>query len=184
MLFAVLAVCAAPMIFSYLTYYVIKPESRTNYGDLLDPRAHPIPDLGLTTLDGQPAALQQFAGKWILLQVDSADCGPACVDKLFYMRQLRLTQGKDMDRIERVWLITDPAPLQTALIKQYDGTHLLRVDPQRLATWLPVANGTAVTDHLYMIDPLGNLMMRFPKDPDHNKVKKDITKLLKASRIG
>ncbi|MCE2860400.1 MAG: cytochrome C oxidase subunit I [Oxalobacteraceae bacterium] len=184
MLFIVLAVCAAPLIFSYLTYYVIKPEGRTNYGDLIDPRAHPIPELGLQQLDGQSASLEQFSGKWILLQVDQAACAKPCTDKLYYMRQLRLTQGKEMDRIERVWLVTDDAPLDTALMKQYDGTRLLRVDPKKLAAWLPVQAGTQPADHLYLIDPLGNLMMRFPKDPDANKIKKDISRLLKASRIG
>ena len=184
MLFIVLAVCAAPLILSYLSYYVIKPEGRTNYGDLIDPRAYPIPELGLKQLDGKPASLEQFAGKWILLQVDQAACAKPCADKLYYMRQLRLTQGKEMDRIERVWLVTDGAPLDTALMKQYDGTNLLRVDPQKLAAWLPTKGGTHAADHLYMIDPLGNLMMRFPKDPDANKIKKDITRLLKASRIG
>jgi hypothetical protein len=184
MLFIVLAICAAPLILSYLTYYVIKPQGRTNYGDLIDPRAHPVPELGLRELDGKPTSLEQFAGKWILFQVDEGICAKPCADKLYYMRQLRLTQGKEMDRIERVWLITDDAPLDTALMKQYDGTRLLRVDPVKLAAWLPVKEGTQATDHLYMIDPLGSLMMRFPKDPDANKIKKDITRLLKASRVG
>lgn len=183
-LFLVIAACAAPVILSYLTYYVIKPQTRTNYGDLIDPRAYPIPDLGSVNLEGQPASLQQFHGKWILLQVDGASCDEACKQKLYYMRQLRLTQGKEMDRIERVWLVTDAAPLDIGLMKQYDGTHLLRVDPQKLAAWLPIVEGTKASDHLYMIDPLGNLMMRFPKDPDANKIKKDITRLLKASGIG
>ena len=184
MLFLVLAICAAPAILSYLTYYVIKPEGRTNYGDLIDPRAHPIPELASKAIDGQPATLEQFRGKWILLQVNGAACDQPCEDKLYYMRQLRLTQGKDRDRIERVWLITDDAPLDTMLMKKYDGTQLLRVDAQKLAAWLPVTEGTKASDHLYMIDPLGNLMMRFPKDPDANKIKKDITRLLKASGIG
>ena len=183
-LILVIALCAAPMIFSYLSYYVIKPEGRTNYGALIDPRAYPIPELGLTTLEGSSAALEQFKGKWILLQVDTADCQKACTDKLYYMRQLRLTQGKEMERIERVWLITDKAPLETTRMRQYDGTNMLRVDPKKLAAWLPVTEGTTPADHLYMIDPLGNLMMRFPKDPDYNKIKKDINKLMKASRIG
>ena len=86
-LFLVLAVCAAPMVLSYLTYYVIKPEGRTNYGDLIDPRAYPIPDLGSTSIEGQPATLNDFKGKWILLQVNGAQCAKACQDKLFYMRQ-------------------------------------------------------------------------------------------------
>ena len=184
MMLIVLAICAAPMIFSYVTYYLIKPEVRTNYGELIDPRKYPIPDLGGASLDGKPASLEQLKGKWILLQVDAAVCDKACTQKLYYMRQLRLTQGKEKGRVERVWLITDDAPLDIALMKEYDGTHFLRVDAQKLAAWLPAAEGGKVSDHLYMIDPLGNLMMRFPKDPDANKIKKDISRLLKASSIG
>ena len=143
-LILVIALCAAPMIFSYLSYYVIKPEGRTNYGALIDPRAYPIPELGLTTLEGSSAALEQFKGKWILLQVDTADCQKACTDKLYYMRQLRLTQGKEMERIERVWLVTDKAPLETTRLRQYDGTSMLRVDPKKLAAWLPVKTSEVV----------------------------------------
>ena len=183
-LWIVIAMCAAPMIFSYLTYYVIKPQGRTNYGDLIDPRAYPIPELGLTALDGKSATLDQFKGKWILLQVNGADCQKACADKLYYMRQLRLTQGKEMERVERVWLVTDKEPLETVLMRQYEGTNILRVDAEKLAAWLPVDAGTGAADHFYMIDPLGNLMMRFPKDADANKIKKDLSKLLRASRIG
>lgn len=172
------------MIISYFTYYVIKPESRTNYGELLDPRAHPIPALGARTLDGKPAGPEDYKGKWIMLQADVADCGEPCRKKLFTMRQLRLTTGKEMDRVERVWMILDDKPLETMLMREYDGTRMLRVKPEALKAWLPVAEGAALTDHIYVIDPLGNLMMRFPKDPDPNKMKKDLSRLLKASRIG
>jgi hypothetical protein len=183
-LFLVIAVCAAPMIASYLAYYVIKPQGRTNYGALLDPRAYPIPALGSTTLDGQPVALDSYRGKWIMLQVNGADCDDACTKKLYHMRQLRLTQGKDRDRVERVWLITDNKPLETQLMREYDGTRMIRAKPELVQAWLPAEPNTTVTDHIYMIDPLGNLMMRFPKDADPNKIKKDLSKLLKASRIG
>jgi cytochrome oxidase Cu insertion factor (SCO1/SenC/PrrC family) len=183
-LLAILLVCAAPIILSYFTYYVIKPTGRTNYGTLIDPRDYPIPALGTTTLDGKPASLADYKGKWILLQVDHGACPETCQKKLYDVRQLRLTQGKDMDRIERVWLITDNAPLDTMLMREYDGTRLLRAKADLVNAWLPVESGTVASDHLFMIDPLGNLMMRFPKDADPNKIKKDITKLLKASSIG
>ena len=183
-LFAVLAVCATPIIASYLTYFVIKPQGRTNYGELLDPRAYPIPALGSTTLDGKPVALEDYKGKWIMLQVNGAECGDACTKKLYDMRQLRLAQGKEMERVERVWLITDDKPLETILIREYDGTRMIRAKADLVQAWLPVEPNAAVTDHMYMIDPLGNLMMRFPKDADANKIKKDLNKLLKASRIG
>jgi cytochrome oxidase Cu insertion factor (SCO1/SenC/PrrC family) len=181
---AVLAVCAAPMVASYFTYYVVKPQSRNNYGTLIDPRAYPTPVLGTTTLDGKPVELGAYKGKWIMLQADEADCQAYCQKKMFEMRQLRLMQGKEMDRIERVWLITDDKPVETMLMREYDGTHMLRVKPEALKAWLPVESGTNVRDHIYMIDPLGNLMMRFPKDADPNRIKKDLSKLLKASSIG
>lgn len=183
-LFALLAVCASPLIASYLAYYVIKPAGRTNYGDFIDPRAHPIPSLKAASLDGKPLELDAYRGKWIMLQVDSGDCAEACQQKLYAMRQLRLTQGKEMSRVERVWLVTDKQPIETTLLRQYDGMRVLRADPDAVAKWLPTPAGSGPSGHLYMIDPLGNLMMRFPKDPDLNKVKKDLGKLLKASRIG
>jgi hypothetical protein len=183
-LFAVLLVCAAPMILSYLTYYVIKPEGRTNYGTLIDPRTRPIPAMASTTLDGRPEKLEQYAGKWIMLKVGGGECLEACQKQLFAMRQWRLMQGKNMDRIERVWLVTDAQPLDTMTIRQYDGMHLLRAPNDVVSKWLPAEQGTTPASHIYLIDPLGNLMMRFPADPDVRKVYKDIAKLLKASAIG
>jgi hypothetical protein len=177
-LLAILAVCAAPVIASYLTYYVIKPEARTNYGALLDPRAHPAPPLGGSV------SLDAYKGKWLMLLAGPSDCREACRKLLHDMRQLRLAQGKDMDRIERVWLVTDGAPPDALLMREYDGTRLLRAKPDAVGSWLPAESGAAPSDHLYLVDPLGNLMMRFPKDADPNKVKKDLARLLKASRIG
>ena len=188
-LLVVIAVCAAPMIASYFTYYVIKPQSRTNFGALINPRDYPIPALGLSTLDGKPASLEAYKGKWIMLQVGPSACAGSCHEQLFAMRQQRLMQGKEMERLERVWLITDAAPLETTLIREFDGTRMLRADPAAVAKWLPVDAGTSAADHMFLIDPLGNLMMRFPKgaesgDAERTKVKKDIGKLLKASAIG
>lgn len=183
-LLLLLAVCAAPMIASYLTYYVIKPEKRTNYGTLLDPRQYPMPKLGSQMLDGKAQELDAFKGKWLMLNIDSANCAAACEKKLYDMRQLRTAQGKERERIERVWLITDQAPLDTRLLREYDGTRLLRVTPEALQKWLPIEAGNTLHDHLYIIDPLGNLMMRYPKAADPNKIKRDIGKLLRASGIG
>ncbi len=192
-LLAVLAVCASPLIFSYLTYYVIKPQGRTNFGALIDPRQHPMPPLGATTLDAKPASLDAYKGKWIMLKVGPSACAKDCMDQLFAIQQVRSMQGKDMERIERVWLVTDAAPLETMLIRQLDGVHLLRAPGEVVAKWLPVEPGANAADSIFLIDPLGNLMMRFPKAPDgdeaekikhYAKVKKDINKLLKASAIG
>ncbi|MYM93307.1 SCO family protein [Duganella vulcania] len=192
-LLLVLAVCAAPLVGSYLTYYVIKPKGGvTNYGALIDPRDHPIPAMASTTLDGKPATLENYKGKWIMLKVGPSDCRQDCQDQLFAMRQLRTMQGKEMERIERVWLITDDQPLDTLLMRVNDGTRMLRAPAAAVEKWLPLeqAAGDRAADHVYLIDPLGNLMMRFPKgavSSDTEKVKKvhkDISKLLKASAIG
>jgi hypothetical protein len=183
-LLMVLGVCAFPLIASYVTYYVIKPSGRTNYGALIDPRNYPIPALGATTLEGKPTGLEAYKGKWIMLQSGPSDCQEACKKQLFAMRQLRLMQGKEMERLERVWLVTDDQPLDTTVMREFDGTHMLRVPAPALKAWLPVEAGGNAAEHMYLIDPLGNLMMRFPKDADPSKVKKDIGKLLKASAIG
>lgn len=187
MLWLVLLVCASPLIASYFTYYVIKPEKRSNYGTLIDQRAHPVPAMATTTLDGRPQALESFKGKWVMLMVAPSTCPETCRQQLFAMRQLRVMQGKEASRVERVWLITDAAPLDTLLIREFDGTHMLRADAATVASWLPADAGTTPADHLYMIDPLGHLMMRFPKDPQLQQVRKvykDIYKLLKASSVG
>lgn len=193
-LLAVLAVCAAPMIFSYLTYYVIKPQARTNFGTLIDPRAHPMPPLGATTLDAKPASIAAYKGKWVMLKVGPAACGKDCMDQMFAMQQVRSMTGKEMGRIERLWLVTDSAPLETMLMRQLDGMRILRAPGDTVAKWLPPEPGAALEDGIWLIDPLGNLMMRFPKVPanapeadkvqHYAKVKKDIGKLLKASSIG
>ena len=183
-MFVVLLVCAAPIMASYLTYFFIKPEGRTNYGDLLDPREHPIPLMASTSLDGKPQTLDDFKGKWIMLKVGGSACDQKCQDMLFAMRQLRTMQGKDADRIERVFLITDNEPLETFMLRVNDGTRFLRAPADAVGKWLPLEQGGKVDEHIYLIDPLGHLMMRFPKDAEPAKIKKDLVKVLKASAIG
>ncbi|WP_229204640.1 SCO family protein [Duganella sp. CF458] len=183
-MFAVLLVCAAPIIASYITYFFIKPEGRTNYGDLLDPRMHPIPAMASTTVDGKPQTLADFKGKWLMVKVGGSACDQKCQDMLFMMRQLRTMQGKEADRIERVWLITDQEPLETFMLRVNDGTRFLRAPADVVGKWLPLEQGGKVEEHIYLIDPMGHLMMRFPKDADPAKVKKDLGKVLKASAIG
>jgi cytochrome oxidase Cu insertion factor (SCO1/SenC/PrrC family) len=183
-LLAVLAVCASPLIASYFTYYVIKPGPKNNYGSLIDPRQYPMPTLGLQSEEGKAFELSSLKGKWLILQIDDASCTEVCQRKLLEIRQLRLAQGKNMDRIERVWLITDAQQVAEKLKPGIAGTHLLRSDKSKLEKWLPTESGTNLHDHIYLVDPLGNLMMRYPKDADPNKIKKDLSKLLKASAIG
>ncbi len=180
-----LLVCAAPVVASYLFYFVIKPDKRTNYGDLIDPQ-RAVPTLDATTLDGKPYDFATLAGRWVMLSADAAACPEVCAKKLYEMRQIRLTTGKDRDRVELVWFVTDRASVPQLVLNAYPNVIMLRVDPKQLAAWLPgtTAPDSGFTDHLYVVDPHQHLMMRFPSDPDPYRVKRDLSRLLSASEIG
>ncbi len=182
-LYALIAVCLAPVIASYLMYYVFPPSGRTNYGDLIQPQ-RPTPALTLALNDGTAYDLKALRGNWLMVKVDGGACDERCKHHLWLMRQLRTMTGKDADRIERVMLVTDAAPMETMTLREYDGTHFIRADRTQIEQFLPAADGTRIEDHLFLIDPIGNLMMRWPKDADPARVKRDLSKLLKASRIG
>ncbi len=179
-LWLMIALTATPVAASYLLYYFWSPGHTVNYGDLIEPR--PLPDPALALADGAPFRLSQLKGKWALVSIDSGKCEARCNEKLLYMRQLRLTQGKNADRVERVWLISDDAVPRAETVSQYQGTWLVRARAPGLLGLFPT-KGEA-SDHIYLVDPLGNLMMRFPRDPDPRLMIKDLARLLKASQIG
>lgn len=180
---AVLAVCAAPVVASYLTYFVIKPDGRSNYGSLIHPTKS-MPELSLQGLDGAAVRSGSLKGQWLLVVVGPAACGPACEKRLFAQRQLREMLGRERDRLDKVWLITDggqpAAPLLAALRAQPDVT-LLRWPQAELARWLAPDAGQALEDHLYLVDPMGEWMMRFPVAFDPARVKRDIDRVMRAS---
>jgi cytochrome oxidase Cu insertion factor (SCO1/SenC/PrrC family) len=179
-LWLIVALAAAPAVASYLLYYFWPPARTVNYGDLIEPR--PLPDPPLALADGTAFQLSRLRGKWVLVSLDSGRCDAHCDRKLLYMRQLRLTQGKEMERVERAWLIVDDVVPRPDAIVPYTGTWVVRGAGAGLLERFPAAS--AATDHIYVIDPLGNLMMRFPRDPEPARMIKDLSRLLKASRIG
>ena len=178
MLLAIFAVCAFPLAAALVAYFLLPPSGRTNYGELVEPK--PLPAVRLERLDGRSLTLADLKGKWVMLQVDAADCGRDCQAKLFNMRQSRLAQGDNADRIERVWLVAGTDAPPAALARLYEGAILARTAPE-LAAALP---GVEVRDYIYVIDPRGNLMLRFPKDADPKRMIKDLQRLLKYSSIG
>jgi hypothetical protein len=182
-LLAVLLVCAAPVIASYLTYYVIQPEGRTNYGELVQPQRE-VSALAGTLIAGDAKSLADLRGKWIMLTVSEAACDKACQDRLYAIRQVRLTTGKERERVERLLIIIDSGRPDPALLQSHDGMHVIAADQAQVARLFPPAQQGQVADHIFIVDPLGNLMMRFPKDADPNRMKKDLSKLLRASRVG
>lgn len=170
--------CAAPVIASYFAYYFARTDAHTNHGELLEPR--PLPEVQLQLVDGAAFQLSRVKGKWVLLMVDAGGCDDFCQHKLLTLRQLRLSQGKDMARIERVWLISDDVTPSAATAGAYPGTWLVRAAAGDFLKTLP-AQGMAA-DHVYVIDPLGNLMMRYPRDFDPRGMVKDMARLLRRSK--
>ncbi|MEW6704591.1 MAG: hypothetical protein AB1430_07060 [Pseudomonadota bacterium] len=179
----VLAVCAAPVIASYFTYFVIRPQGRTNYSTLVQPTRSLPAQLPLTTLDGQAVAPSALKGQWLLVAVGSGACDSACEQRLFMQRQLREMMGKDRDRIDKLWLVTDAAPVSPALREALANppTTVLRTTPEALGRWLQPEPGHALEASLYIVDPMGEWMMRTPPEPDPAKLKRDLERLLRAS---
>jgi hypothetical protein len=182
----VLLVCAAPVIASYVTYFVVRPEGRTNYSDLIEP-ALQLPlasELRLADLQGGPVDPASLKGQWLLVIVAGADCDKRCEDALFLQRQLRETLGKERDRVDKLWLIPDAQPVRAEVLQAIAGVApatVLRASRGDLGRWLAPAPGHALEDHLYVVDPMGRWMMRAPADPDPAKLKRDIERLLRAS---
>ncbi len=179
----VLLVCAAPVIASYLTYFVIRPEGRTNYGTLILP-TRTLPELALRTLDGTPVVARSLHGQWLMVLVGPSACDAACEQRLFTQRQLREMLGRERDRIDKIWLITDDGPISPMLREAIGGTApvtALRADRAAVARWLAPAEGQALEDHLYIVDPMGEWMMRMPPQPEPSRVKRDLDRVLRAS---
>lgn len=178
-LWLVLAVCVAPFLGALLLHQYAPPDSRMNYGELI--QITPFPEEKLTGINGEFVDTKDLRGKWLMVQVDGGECDKQCQHKLWLMRQLRLTQGKNMDRIIRVWLIPDGAKVAPGVAKEYEGTVMVRA-PLEVVRKLP-----SVTDsraHIWLVDPLGNVMMRYAIDADPSGIKRDLLRLLKVSQIG
>ena len=179
----VLAVCAAPVLASYLTYFVIRPEGRSNYGTLILP-TRSLPELALRQLDGSAVASATLRGQWLLVAVGPSACDAACGKRLYMQRQFREMLGKERDRVDKVWFITDGGPLAPQLLAGVGAAPAvtaLRVDREALARWLAPAEGQTLEDHLDLIDPMGEWMLRLPPQPEPAKVKRDLERLLRAS---
>lgn len=180
---AVLLVCAAPVIASYFTYYVVRPDGRRNYGELIQPQ-RTLPDLATTALDGSPGKLPALKGQWLLVSVGGGACDATCQQHLYLQRQLRESVGKEKDRVDWIWLVTDAARLPADISPALQQATVLRVNGPALAQWLEPAPGHALSEHLYVVDPMGNWMMRFPALMDASgagKAKRDLERLLRAS---
>ena len=179
----VMLICAAPIIASYLTYYVIRPEGRRNFGQLIDPQ-RPLPDVQTLSLAGKSQALLELKGQWLLISIASGDCDAACEKHLYLQRQLLTSLGKERDRFDWVWLVSDGQPVRSTLLPALKEATVLWLPAELLGRWLAPEAGHQLQDHLYVVDPLGNWMMRFPAKLDTTgavSAKRDLERLLRAS---
>lgn len=191
LMIVVLLVCAAPVIASYFTYFVLRPQARTNYSELIVPvRALPA-SLPLVDLDHRAVAPLSLRGQWLIVVVAGGACDARCERHLWLQRQLHEALGAEKERVDKLWLIDDgaaPRPETLAAAAATAGarsafapTTVLLADRSALGQWLAPAPGHALEDHLYVVDPRGDWMMRVPVDADPTRLKRDIDKLLRAS---
>jgi hypothetical protein len=179
----VLLICAAPVVASYLTYYVIRPSSTKSFGELILP-VKAMPALQAQDLKGQAVALQSLKGQWLLVSVAPAACDAACQQNLYLQRQMRAALGREKERTDWVWLVSDEAKVDEQLLSGLTEAVVLRLPAADIQQWLSPQAGQALSDHLYLVDPHGAWMMRFPPKLNQEqapKVRRDWERLLRAA---
>ncbi|MEI2415413.1 hypothetical protein V8Z80_04440 [Orrella sp. JC864] len=190
-LIAILLVTLAPIVGAFVVYFNPQwwPSQATNYGQLVTPQ-RPMPEAGalaLATLDGQPFDLNSLKGEWLLVAADTAECDEACARKLFVLRNSHASQGKNVDRLRRVWFILDDGPVPQKVLDAYRGTVMVRARREQLEPFLldgtPHA-GQGLRGPMWIIDPNGNLILQYPDQADPLGFRKDVSKLVYNSRIG
>lgn len=173
------ALFAVPIVASTLAYHFWPMQSTANYGELLLPPAL-VTEVALARDDGKLFRFSELRGKWVLIASDSGACPEACLAKLTLMRQVRLALGRNALRVDRVFVADDIRALDRAALAPFPGMVITSIPPGMVLPAQPV-NDRA---YIYLVDPNGNVMMRFPAASDPRRMLKDLERLLKASQIG
>jgi cytochrome oxidase Cu insertion factor (SCO1/SenC/PrrC family) len=191
-LVAILVIFAAPMLVSWwLLNYTdySRDNAAASHGTLIVP-PRPLHDTKLTSLS-DPSSQQHLHGKWSLLYLHTGMCGKDCVDNLYKMRQLRLAAGEYAPRIQRVMIVSGPdtTPLSEDQIQHFAGQLMLNAEENKQFSSLKIFSMSDEEDpllerRLYLVDPLGNLMMSYAPDTEPGGIIKDLKRLLRYSRIG
>lgn len=182
-LIAIMVLCSLPVVAAYYAYYFVRPQGHAGIGELIRP-VRPVGELSGVQADGSARAMASLKGKWLLVAVGESACETACQRQLFVQRQLRATLGKEKERVVRVWLVRDQAAVDPVLLEAMADAVVLRVSPQDIQAWLELAPSSPSTDTLYVVDPLGNAMLRFPAQLDAaqaSKARRDLERLLRAT---
>jgi cytochrome oxidase Cu insertion factor (SCO1/SenC/PrrC family) len=182
-----------PVLIAWLMLYSgssLIPEGSTSHGTLIEPpRMTGLPaDIG--TRNGPALPGEYLKGKWTLVYVGDAQCDEACVQNLYKMRQVRLAQNENMRRVQRLYLLTDTEipPALAAILDNYPNMDLGLLSPEQagaVARLFTVEGVPAAgAQRVFVVDPLGYLMMYYEADAEPKGMLKDLQKLLKYSRFG
>jgi len=187
----------APLGLAFYMYYghgTWHPGGRVNAGELVEP-ARPLPALALPLLGSGATAPNFLKGKWTLLYVEQGNCRQLCQKRLYDTRQVRLALDRDMNRVQRVFIGADDCCDAQFLQQQHPDLITIRATAAAapLLALLP-ARGTAAAaedsgaaeapPRIYLIDPLGNLMMSYAADAKPKGMLEDLKRLLRLSSIG
>ncbi|MCC6917443.1 MAG: hypothetical protein IT527_09085 [Nitrosomonas sp.] len=172
-----LVILSPIVISSYLHRANFRPGHTINYGELLEVK--PLQGEATNLLDNTIFRSRQLKGVWSLIMIDSGQCDAYCQEKLYMIRQARLAQHVDKDKVQRIWLINDDIKPSQEVISKYKGTRLVLANGRDLLKEFPFE--ARPEDHIYVVDPMGNLMMRYPNKPDAQKIVGDLKRLIKLS---
>lgn len=178
----------APLALAFLLYYGlgVRPHGSTNKGDLVHP-AVPLPEVELPGAADQALAADVWRGEWSMVFIGDGACEARCREALTLMRQTRLALGDDMARVQRVFLVSGHCCDTAYLDAEHNGLLLGRIDTpegQTLLQTFPDAAQAPALGRIYLVDPLGNLMMKYEPDAPQKGLLDDLKKLLKLSHIG
>jgi len=178
----------APVALAYIMFFFVDVKSFINHGEILNPIVH-IADFKLTNEKNEIIPKGELTYKWRLVSFVGKDCDDICEKRLYDTRQIHTSLGKNQHRLSRMFIHLEPAG--EALVKLIAESHedVIHVNGSKQTIidtlGVNVSDGVGITnDETYIMDPMGNVMMRFTQDQPNKEFLYDLKKLLKASQIG
>lgn len=190
-LVSIIAIFAIPLILASIYLQMVRSSGGqlgdTSRGQLIQPA---VPLTEFTFADSDPVVdLDTMRGLWTLLYMPAGECADTCKLNLYHMRQVRLALNHRMDRVQRVVLPENGEQLSDELLAEHLGLLVAKGSAAEQSALRDQVNSAEsemenLPDAIYLIDPFGNIMLRFPPDLDPKSMLKDVKHLLKVSRIG
>ncbi len=174
-----------PLLLSFWLYYSggWRPALSTNHGELIAP-AVPLERAVLSKPDGSAARTDLLTGRWTVVYLGAGNCDADCKQALVVMRQTRLTLANEMTRVGRLFIATSDCCNLDFLNREHEGMEVVAATNASARDFLAQFPKADQTHSLYVVDPLGNLMMRFDARQNPKGLQSDLIKLLKLSHIG